>query len=102
MSLKSSKIALQNTFRDIGRNHISAFAAALAYYFVLSLFPGLILLAAALACCRFPGLFPRVLDMMSRVVPSESMGLVRQISASIFRRTAARYSPLDCWECSGA
>ncbi len=83
MSLKSSKEVLQNTFRDISRNHTSAFAAGLAYYFVLSLFPGLILLAAGLAMLPIPGLFPRILDMISRVVPGESMGLVREISASI-------------------
>ena len=58
MSLKSSKEVLQNTFRNISRNHTSAFAAGLAYYFVLSLFPGLILLAAALAVLPIPGLFP--------------------------------------------
>lgn len=83
MSLKNAGRALANTFRGISRNHTGAFAAGLAYYFVLSLFPGLILLAAALAWLPIPGLFPRLLDMMSRVVPSESMGLVRQISASM-------------------
>ncbi len=79
----SLKHALANAFRDIGRKHTGAYAAGLAYYFVLSLFPGLILLAAALACLPIPSLFPRLLDMMSRMVPSESMGLVRQISASL-------------------
>jgi membrane protein len=83
MSLKDSKQALANTFRDVNRNHTGAFAAGLAYYFVLSLFPGLILLAAALAYVPIPGLFPRILDMMSRMVPGESMGLVRHISASV-------------------
>jgi membrane protein len=83
MSLKTAKQALTNTFRDIGQNHTMAFAAGLAYYFMLSLFPALILLAAALAYLPIPGLYPRILDMMSRMVPSESMGLVRQISNSV-------------------
>ena len=83
MSLKHGKKALANTFRDLGRNHTGAYAAGLAYYFVLSLFPGLILLAAALACLPVPSLFPRLLDMISGMVPGESMGLVRQISASL-------------------
>ena len=83
MSLKHGKQALANTFRDINRNHLGAFAAGLAYYFVLSLFPALILLAAALAWLPIPGLFQQTLDMVSRVVPMESMRLVRQITASV-------------------
>jgi membrane protein len=83
MSLNTGKGVWANMFRHIGRNHTGAFAAGLAYYFLLSLFPGLILLAALLACLPMPDLFPRILDMMSRIVPGESMGLVRQITASM-------------------
>src|SRR5581483_6657802 len=38
--------ALKNAYRDVLKNHTMAFAAALSYYFVLSLFPLLIALAA--------------------------------------------------------
>jgi membrane protein len=83
MSLKKAGRALVSTFRDMNRNHLGAFAAGLAYYSVLSLFPGLILLAAAVAWLPIPGLFPQILDMVSKIVPVESMRLVRQITASV-------------------
>ena len=38
--------AAVNVVRDMEKNHTMAFAAALSYYFVLSLFPFLILLSA--------------------------------------------------------
>jgi membrane protein len=77
------KTVVSNTFRDINRNHTMAFAAALSYYFVLSLFPALILLAAVLVLLPIPNLFPQILNMISRVVPADAMGLVRQITSSV-------------------
>ena len=77
------KSAVKNTVRDISRNHTMAFAAALSYYFVLGLFPALILLAAVLVLLPIPNLFPQILDLLSRVVPPDAMGLVRQITASV-------------------
>ena len=43
------KNAAVNVVRDLGKNHTMAFAAALAYYFVLALFPFLIFLSAVVA-----------------------------------------------------
>jgi membrane protein len=83
MSLKNGKRALANTFHDVSRNHLGVFAAGLAYYCVLGLFPGLILLAAALAWLPIPGLFNQTLDLVSRVVPNEGMQLVRHVTASV-------------------
>ena len=75
--------ALKNAYRDVLKNHTMAFAAALSYYFVLSLFPLLIALAAVVGYLPIPDLFNHILDVMSRVVPSQSMGLVRKIVASV-------------------
>ena len=82
-TLKLLKATVRNTLRDIGRNHTMAFAAALSYYFVLSLFPALILLAALLVLLPIPNLFPQILNLVSHVVPPDVMGLVRHISASV-------------------
>jgi uncharacterized BrkB/YihY/UPF0761 family membrane protein len=41
------KDALARTYTDVGRKHTLQMAASLAYYFVLSLFPGLIFLSAS-------------------------------------------------------
>ena len=90
MSFKTWKTVAENTVRDIDRNHTAAFAAGLAYYFVLSLFPALILLATVLVLSPVPDLYGRILTLLSRVVPADGMGLIRRISASVIspnRRT---------------
>ncbi len=77
------KRVIRNAYNDIMQNHTMAMAAGLSYYFVLSLFPLLILLAAIVAYLPIPNLFDTVLGTMARVVPADSMGLVRKIVASI-------------------
>ncbi len=64
---------------DVDQNHTMAFAAGLSYYFVLSLFPALIALSAVVGFLPVPDLFNQTLTLMSRFVPSDSMGVVRQI-----------------------
>src|SRR5437879_5859483 len=58
-------------------------AAALSYYFVLSLFPALILLSAVVAYLPVPDLFNQALSMMGRFLPADSMGLVRRVLADV-------------------
>jgi membrane protein len=65
-------------------------AAALSYYFVMSLFPALIFLSAAVAFLPVPDLFNRALNLMSRFVPPEGMGLVKRVLSDVItpnRRT---------------
>jgi membrane protein len=64
---------------DVMQNHTMAFAAGLSYYFVLSLFPALIALAAIVGFLPVPNLFDQVLTLMSRFIPQDSMGMVRRI-----------------------
>lgn len=64
---------------DVGQNHTMAFAAGLSYYFVLSLFPALIALSSVVGYLPVPDLFNQTLALMARFVPSDSMGVVRQI-----------------------
>ena len=58
-------------------------AAALSYYFVLSLFPALIFLSAVVAFLPVPDLFGQVVSLMGRFLPSDSMGLVRKVLADV-------------------
>jgi len=51
-------------------------AAALSYYFVLSLFPALIFLSAVVAYLPVPDLFGQALGLMGLFIPPDSMGLV--------------------------
>ncbi len=77
------KTALTCTYTDIGRNHTMQMAAALSYYFVLSLFPALIFLSAVVAFLPVPDLFGQALGIMGRFIPPDSMGLVRRVLADV-------------------
>ena len=55
MNLANLKRALIGTYDDVVDNHTLQMAAALAYYFVLSLFPALIFLSSIVAYLPAPG-----------------------------------------------
>jgi membrane protein len=73
------KNAAVSVVRDIEKNHTMAFAAALAYYFVLALFPFLILLSLVVAHLPLPDFFSQVMGLIARVVPAASMGPLRNL-----------------------
>jgi membrane protein len=77
------KHALAETYDDVLRNHTLQMAAALSYYFVLSLFPCLIFLSAIVAYLPVPNLFDQALNMMARFLPLDSMGLVRKVLSDV-------------------
>jgi membrane protein len=77
------KTALIRTYADVQRNHTLQMAAALAYYFVLSLFPALIFLSAVVTYLPVPNLFDQALTLMARFLPPDSMGLVRRVLADV-------------------
>jgi membrane protein len=79
----SIKHALVETYEDVLRNHTLQMAAALSYYFVLSLFPCLIFLSAIVAYLPVPNLFDQTLSMMARFLPPDSMGLVRRVLSDV-------------------
>jgi membrane protein len=58
-------------------------AAALSYYFILSLFPALISLSAAVAYLPVPDLFDQTLALMAHFLPADTMGLVRRVLADV-------------------
>ena len=76
---------LKKAYADIVNNHTMAMAAGLSYYFVMSLFPLLILAAAILGFIPRADLFDRTVDAMSRVVPPDSMGLVRGVLKDVLK-----------------
>jgi membrane protein len=75
--------ALARTYSDIQNNHTMQMAAALSYYFVLSLFPALIFLSAVVAYLPVPDLFNQALALMARFLPADTMGLVRRVLADV-------------------
>src|SRR5438034_6231321 len=83
VKLEGIKNALSRTYGDVVRNHTTQMAAALSYYFVLSLFPALIFLSAVVAYLPVPDLFGQALAVMERFLPPDSMGLVRRVLADV-------------------
>jgi membrane protein len=75
----------KHAIRDIVNNHTLAFAASLSYYFVMSLFPALIALAAVVSLLPVPNLFDTVLSLLARVVPPEGMSVVSKVVADVIR-----------------
>jgi membrane protein len=83
MTLQEWRGILQRTFDDVLRNHTQAFAAGMSYNFLMGLFPALIALAAVVAFLPVPNLFQEILNVMSRFVPPDSMGLVRAVASDV-------------------
>jgi membrane protein len=79
-----------NVVRDMEKNHTMAFAAALAYYFVLALFPFLIFLSAIAAHLPLPNFFSQIMELISRVVPAASMGPLRNLMNDTILSTHSR------------
>ncbi len=79
MQLLHIKNAAANMIRDMEKHHTMAFAAALAYYFVVALFPFLIFLSAVVAHLPLPDFFSQVMGLVARVVPAANMGPLRSL-----------------------
>lgn len=79
MRFSQVKAAVGRTYDDVQRKHTMQMAAGLSYYFVMSLFPLLIVFAAIVAYLPVPNLFDQALSFMARFMPTDSMGLVKAV-----------------------
>jgi len=84
------KNAAINVIHGIEKNHTMAFAAALAYYFVLALFPFLIFLSVVVARLPLPDFFSQVMGLIARVVPPSSMGPLKNLIRDTILSTHSR------------
>jgi membrane protein len=80
LTLKRSLITFYN---DVYDERLFVFAAGLSYYFVLSLFPLLVSIAALLGYVPIPHLFEGLLTLMAKLVPGDGMSLVRNIVSDV-------------------
>ena|ERR1700730_4049020 len=64
VQLQELKSALVRTYADVQSNHTLQMAAALSYYFVMSLFPAVTFLSAIVAFLPLPDIFNQALDLM--------------------------------------
>jgi membrane protein len=76
--------ALGRAYQDVIRHHTLQVSAALSYYFVLSVFPGLIALSAVLGFLPLPDLFGRLLLFMGQILPAETMRVVYSVLGDVF------------------
>src|SRR5215210_2621660 len=74
-----SKRAVKGFFED----DMVAYAAALAYYVFLALFPFSILLLALLGFLGIPAIFDWLLDQAEAALPGQAMGLVEQVIGQV-------------------
>jgi membrane protein len=73
------KRAFTATGRDIVENRTLQMAAALSYYFVLSVFPALILFFAVVASLPFPSLYTRVFTLIFTLLPAQTVSIVETV-----------------------
>src|SRR5271165_7147352 len=90
MRLLHFKNAVVRVVRDMERNHTMAFAAALAYYFVIALFPFLIFLSAVVSHLPLPDFFSQVMGLIARVVPAANMVPLRNLMKDTILSTHTR------------
>jgi membrane protein len=70
-------------FRGFERKHLSLVAAGLAYYFVMSLVPALVLLTAVMAYLPLHNATEGANSFMAHVVPRQGLSLIEPLLATI-------------------
>ncbi len=82
--VKGLGTAAVQTWRRMQKNHTLAMAAGLSYYFLLSLFPAMIFAAAVLGYLPLPHLFDQLMYGLSKVMPADSMVVVKKTLQGVF------------------
>ncbi|MFT4111694.1 YihY/virulence factor BrkB family protein [Silvibacterium sp.] len=70
-------------YNELWRTRAFTIAAALAYYFLLSLVPLIVIFSSLLQFLPVPDVFQGMLNLMAEVVPADSLNFVETILASI-------------------
>ena len=83
MTWSALKQIVKRVICDVQEHHTLQVAAALSYYFILALFPVLIVLSALLSSIPMPDLFGWVLVAMARLLPPETMQMVYSVLADV-------------------
>jgi membrane protein len=70
-------------FQEMLRTRAFTTAAALAFYFLMSMLPLLIVLSSLLQFLPIPNVFQQLLNLMAQIVPADAMTFVERILADI-------------------
>ena len=105
MSLSGIKDAVWRTVEAVPTKHTLQMAAALSYYFVISLFPAFLLVSAIVAYLPGARPFDQVLSLMTGFVPHDSLDLLQKVLATVVtpnRSTLLSFGVLGTlWTASG-
>lgn len=74
---------IATVYSELWRTRAFTIAAALAFYFLLSMVPLLVIFSSLLQFLPVPDVFQQVLDLMARLVPPDSMTFVERILSDI-------------------
>lgn len=77
------KSLVKRILTDVERKHLPLVAAGVAYYFLVSLIPGLMLLAAAIAYLPWGNAMEGTTAFMAHVIPRQGMIFVEELLATI-------------------
>ena len=77
-------------YNELWRTRAFTIAAALAFYFMSSLVPVLVIFSSLLQFLPVPNLFDQILDLMAEVVPPDSMTFVEHILSDILTPSRAK------------
>jgi membrane protein len=105
LTLRGVRDALWRTVEAVSRKHTFQMAAAMAYYFVLALFPALVLLSAVVSYLPIHDLLAQVVNLVGGVVPADSMTIIRYFVEHVIvpnRATLLSFGILGTlWSASG-
>ena len=82
-SCRDTTLLLVVVYRELWRTRVFTIAAALAFYFLLSLVPLIVIFSSLLQFLPVPNIFQQLLDLMAQIVPADSMSFVESLVASI-------------------
>src|SRR5215469_2051698 len=83
MTLHGIREAVWRAGEDVNRKHTLQMAAALSYYFVMSLFPALVLLSAILAYLPIHDLLDQAFALMGGFVPRDTIMLLHKVVSDV-------------------
>lgn len=82
-SLKKAFASLKSIFQGFERKHLALVAAGLAYYFLMSLFPALVLLTAVVAHLSRQKGVQGATSFLSHVMPPQGLALLKEALTTI-------------------
>jgi membrane protein len=85
MPFQQTRTLVTNTYRSFLQHNQLNNAAALSFFFFLSLAPLLIFLVSLMALLPVPNLDRHIVEALSQIVPADAMTVVRRLLVSVFQ-----------------